>query len=109
MEDTLSDKPSEQPAASGVVADSSCSALDFLCSIPHVPMMIHGNLPRKASNSERRRWLQNKSVLINGEKPKPSDAVTFPIEQLIFFPKSRKRRCTMRDYTDERSFFRQND
>ena len=74
------------------------TALDFLCSIPHVPMVLHGNEPRKASNSERRRWLENSSVLINGAKPKPLDEIQFPIEQLIVFPKNQKSRCTMIDY-----------
>lgn len=67
---------------------------------------MHGNLPRKASNSDIRRWLENGSVLINGVKPKPRDIINFPLEQLIFFPNNPKKRCTQfDDYEDERSPF----
>lgn len=69
-------------------------ALDFICSIPHVPMQFNGTQPVTASNSEKRRWLQNHSVIINGTKPNWNDEIEFPIEQLVFFPKS-NRRCTM--------------
>lgn len=69
-------------------------AWKFLCSIPHVPMQFNGEQPVKASNSERRRWLQNKSVIINGTKPNWNDEIDFPVEELIFFPKS-NRRVTM--------------
>lgn len=72
------------------------SALDFLKSFPHLPMQMHGNQPVKASNAELRRWLESGSVIINGEKPKPKDLVTFPVWQLIFFPNG-KRRTTMQD------------
>lgn len=81
-------------------------ALDYLCSIDHLPMFLHGNLPMKPSNSQRRRWLESRSVLINGQKPGPRDPVTLPVEQLIFFPKNNKSRCTMLDYTDHRAFHR---
>lgn len=66
----------------------------FLCSIPHVPMQFNGERAVKASNSERRRWLQNKSVIINGVKPNWDDQIEFPVTELIFFPKS-NRRVTM--------------
>ena len=66
----------------------------FLCSLPHVPMQLKGDMPVTASNSERRRWLQNKSVIINGEKPNWDDEIEFPITQLVFFPKSQQKRCT---------------
>jgi len=57
-------------------------------------MQFNGEQPVKASNSERRRWLQNKSVIINGTKPNWNDEIDFPVEELIFFPKS-NRRVTM--------------
>lgn len=44
-----------------------------------------------ASGSEVRRWLKNKAVLINGQTPGPEDEVSFPINQLIFFPKSKRK------------------
>ena len=69
-------------------------ALEFIRSIPHVPMQFNGNQAVLASNGEKRRWLQNHSIIINGEKPNWDDEVSFPITQLVFFPKS-NRRCTM--------------
>lgn len=71
------------------------NAWKFLCSIPHVPMQHNGMQPVIASNSERRRWLQNKAVIINGERPNWDDEIEFPITQLVFFPKSSTNKCTM--------------
>jgi hypothetical protein len=71
------------------------TALDLLCSLDHVPMTMHGNLPRKASNSDLRRWLCNKSVLINGKRPGPFDPIEFPITELVFFPKNDRTRVTL--------------
>ena len=45
----------------------------------------------EASNSELRRWLEKKSVVINGEKPSFSDTILFPITELVFFPKGNRR------------------
>lgn len=69
-------------------------ALDFICSLPHVPMGTNGTQPVKASNSERRRWLQNKAILINGTRPNWDDEIVFPVTELVFFPNSDKKRCT---------------
>ena len=46
------------------------------------------------TNSELRRWLESGSVVINGKRPKPSDEVVFPVDGLVFFPKS--SRVTLR-------------
>ena len=35
------------------------------------------------------------AVLINGTRPKPQDAINFPVTELVFFPKSQKLRVTM--------------
>ena len=69
-------------------------AWKFLCSIPHVPMQFNGKQAVVASNSEKRRWLQNRSVVINGVKPNWNDEICFPVTELVFFPKS-NRRTTM--------------
>lgn len=49
-----------------------------------------------ASNSEKRRWLEDKAVVINNENPEPDDLIIwfFPIKSLIFFP-SAKNKITM--------------
>lgn len=52
---------------------------------------------KKASNSELRRWLQNKSVSINGAQPNWNDSVNFPITDMVLFPKSLARRTTLAD------------
>lgn len=59
-----------------------------------------GSLPasteghKELSRGEVRRWLQNKSVEINGVKPSPLDDIELPIKSLVFFPKG-NRRTTM--------------
>lgn len=47
-----------------------------------------------ASNREIRQWFNDGAVIINGLKPKPMDKITFPINQLVLFPKG-QRRCTI--------------
>lgn len=47
------------------------------------------------SNSELKRWLKKKSVLVNGTTPDVNDEVIFPINQLVFFPKSPHRVTTI--------------
>lgn len=69
-------------------------ALEYLKDIDPLPMTLHGNMPRRASNGDRRRWLQSGAVVINGERPGPDDLVELPVNSLVFFPKS-KRKTTM--------------
>jgi len=71
------------------------TAFEFLKSIPHVPMTMNGNKPIPTSNSERRRWLERKSVNINGEFPGPNDEIKFPLTEVVIFAKSPQRRCTL--------------
>jgi len=40
-----------------------------------------------ASNSEIRRWLTNHSVVINGQTPGPKDLITYPVLELVLYPK----------------------
>lgn len=75
--------------------EHSMKAFDFIKTIKHVPMVMNGNKAIQASNGERRRWLLNKAVVINGLTPGPDDVIVFPITQLVFFPKSKERRCTV--------------
>jgi hypothetical protein len=57
-------------------------------------MGTNGTQPVKASNSDRRRWLQNKAILINGARSNWDDEIEFPVTELVFFPNSDKKRCT---------------
>lgn len=71
------------------------TALEFVLSMkPAIPMSKEKPCTL-ASNSEIRRWLRDKSVIINGKKPGPDELVDFPVTQLVFFPKSAKSRCTL--------------
>ncbi len=47
------------------------------------------------SHGQIRRWLERRSVVINGIRPGPDDEITFPIESFVFFPKG-KRKTTIR-------------
>jgi hypothetical protein len=69
------------------------TAFEFLKTIRYLPMSVERPCS-KASNSEIKRWLRKKSVLINGLLPDVNDVIKFPVFQLVFFPKG-KRKCTM--------------
>lgn len=49
----------------------------------------------KASNSELQRWINQGSVIVNGETLKADELIDFPIFSVVLHPKSRKRRCTL--------------
>lgn len=67
------------------------NTLTFIISLsPAVPMSIEKPCTI-ASNSEVRRWLDGGMVEINGERPKAMDNVQFPVNSLVFFPKSKRR------------------
>jgi len=59
----------------------------------YLPGSTEGHCARP-SRSEVKRWLKKSSVVINGQKPEPTDEIEFPITELVFFPKSKRRKCT---------------
>lgn len=61
---------------------------------PAVPMSLEKPCTQ-ASSSERMRWCDQGSILINGEAIKRNEEVPYPVESLVFFPKSKKRRTTL--------------
>lgn len=71
------------------------TALEFVLWMkPAVPMSReHPCTP--ASNSEIRRWLDQKAVRINGAFPKAKEEITLPVTDLVFFPASNKSRTTV--------------
>lgn len=72
------------------------SAWEFVVSLHKwIPFFSRERPGQPASTSEIRRWLQNRAVRINGLNPLPTDEVTFPVTDLVFFPKSDKNRITM--------------
>lgn len=91
---TVTSQPSQQTATSEtvVIEVGIVTAWGFLRDFPFCPWSVERT--GKATNSEKRRWLQNKAVIINGERPGPDDSITYPITELVFFPKG-KRKTTM--------------
>lgn len=74
-----------------IITVKPMTALQFLISMrPCIPMSTERPCT-ETSNSELRRWLEKGSVIINGTKPKPQDIVSYPITELVFFPKSPRR------------------
>jgi len=72
------------------------TSLNYLKGLPRtwLPLNVERGI-KIASNSDLRRWLESGSVIINGEKPKPEDEITFPVTELIFFPNSKTRMTTI--------------
>lgn len=62
------------------------NAHQWLKEFPYLPY-DNENKRDRPSNSVLYRWLKRGSVAISGQTPKPEDEVTFPITQLVFFPK----------------------
>jgi len=48
-----------------------------------------------ATNSDLRRWINEGSITFNGERLQWNDEVQFPLTDLVFFPKSAKKRITL--------------
>lgn len=70
-------------------------ALEFILSLrPMVPFSVE-KACQEATNSEIRRWFKNKAIRINQSFPNWDDGVTFPIVDLVFFPKSKGRKTTI--------------
>ena len=72
------------------------SALEFLSRLEDIsalPMSTERPCT-KPTKAEVKRWLKKSSVIINHQKPKPHDQINLPVENLVFFPKG-KRKCTM--------------
>lgn len=67
-------------------------AIDFLKDLRDLGLTpldkAQGKFSRP-SNKCLQRWLENSSVLINGVKP--NDVVTFPIDEMVFFPKNPRK------------------
>ncbi len=69
-------------------------AIDLLFELQEngdLPWSLEQKPPKGAvpSRSECRRWLEKRSVLINGRRPLPYETIEGPIKELVFFPKSK--------------------
>ena len=76
-------------------------AIDYLKALKYLPVVLMRGNGRETygrpSNSEIYRWLKQGSVLVNGTTPKPNDSIEFPIKELVFFPKGKRRITFVRE------------
>ncbi len=72
--------------------------LDFMIKLSNELCFFQtkeGKLCGTATNSEIRRWFQNKAIVVNGVAANFNDPVPEVWESLVLFPKSQARRCTL--------------
>lgn len=74
------------------------TAYQFIRGLAWLPSNDDGDL---ATNSDIRRWFDRRSVIINGTKPAWRDEVEYPITELIFFPKGKRRTTVLSDALPE--------
>jgi len=69
------------------------TVLDWLCENDCLKGLLSREFKdcRVASKSERRRWLESKAVIINGQPMGPDDVMKWPVTSLIFFPSSNNK------------------
>jgi hypothetical protein len=48
-----------------------------------------------AGSKELRRWLSSKALHINGKPIAAKEQVPFPIQSVVLFPNSKRKRCTI--------------
>lgn len=71
------------------------TAHELLCAIPYCPSSEPGKGGKVyASRGELRRLLDQHAVRINGVRPTAKDEITFPVEDLVFFP-GKPRQATL--------------
>jgi len=69
--------------------------LNKLCCFMSVEKVGKNGKLERATNSELQRWLDQGSVLVNGERIGRDELMDFPIISVVLFPKSEQRRCTL--------------
>lgn len=64
--------------------------LDFLKDLHSVChfQTREGKKVGTASNSELRRWIQNKALVVNGEKVDWDEMLDFPLISVVLFPRN---------------------
>ena len=63
------------------------NAWQFLMDLNKVCFFMSRERKGKASNSELKRWLKNKAVIVNGESVKWDEPMDFVIHSFVIFPK----------------------
>ena len=68
------------------------NAWQFLMSLNTVCFFQtkEGKKVGKVSNSELKRWIQNKAFVINGESVEWDEPINFPLFSVILFPKNQR-------------------
>lgn len=71
-------------------------ARQWLTELNKICQFVSREVPgRKASNSELQRWIEQGSILFNGERVAKDELIDFPIISVVLFPKSTKHKCTL--------------
>lgn len=65
------------------------TALKFMISLHQLCKFSSRERDGLASNSEIKRWIQNRSVIFNGEHCSWDEEIDFSIDSLVLFPKGR--------------------
>lgn len=71
------------------------NAWRFLIGLNSVCHFMSNERTGKVSNSELKRWIMNKSLVINGEQVKWDELIDFPVISVVLFPKSLKNKKTI--------------
>lgn len=66
------------------------NTLEFIKYLGVIPMSVESPCT-KPSGSEIRRWCDQGAVVINGKPHRSKDEVEFPVTNMIFFPKGKRR------------------
>lgn len=65
-------------------------AIDWLDHLTEYVWSKEGR-PQFASKSEKRRWITQKSVIVNGFPLEIDDVIDFPILSIVLFPKGKNK------------------
>jgi hypothetical protein len=75
------------------------NALQYLNSLrpalPLSPIKDDNGAHKQMSNSDLRRAMEQRSVLINGEQVTLNEEIDFPVFSVVFYPKSATKRATI--------------
>ncbi len=65
------------------------NAWQFLIELNKVCYFMSKERTGRASNSELKRWLKNRAVIVNGESIKWDEPMDFAIHSFVLFPKNK--------------------
>ena len=80
-----------------IMVSATVTAWEYLKHLSGIYWLTskEGRNTGRASNSELKRWIQNKSLLINTEHVTWDEQIDFPVFSVILFPKSVAHRITL--------------